>query len=243
MHELEMKLQPICSVKEKLVSFVTSNIDDSCPEEIPAYGEIIDMIKDLAEVEEKCWKAKYYESIVCAMKDADEEEEMMARMALQGHETAGMMGYNPHRSSTTGRYTSGRGGRRGFRPMEHPMDDFMNPEMVDKNMMEIYGKGDSEWDEMRHAMPGKMGFTRTSPNGDRTEWNPRRGEAYNQYRSARRHYHETKSPEDKKAMDAHMSEHVMDSIASIREMWEDATPELRKRMKQDFTGLLNEMTV
>lgn len=67
--------------------------------------------------------------------------------------------------------------------------------------------------------------------------------AVNEYRSAKRHYTETKNPMDREAMTTHTSEHMNDTIATIREMWKDADVDLKKRMKSDLNGLLAEMTV
>lgn len=44
-------------------------------------------------------------------------------------------------------------------------------------------------------------------------------------------------------MDAHAAEHVGDTLATIREIWKTADPEMKKRIKADFTTLVNEMTV
>ena len=67
------------------------------------------------------------------------------------------------------------------------------------------------------------------------------GRSYNEYRDAKRHYTEFHSMTDKNEMDQHAREHVDFMISSMREIWEEADPELRRSMKDDMTGLLNEM--
>lgn len=62
-------------------------------------------------------------------------------------------------------------------------------------------------------------------------------------RSPRRYYTQTNSPQYREDMDAHAAEHIGDTLATIREIWKNADPELRKRMKSDFTTLVNEMNV
>lgn len=37
------------------------------------------------------------------------------------------------------------------------------------------------------------------------------------------------------------TEHMADTMATLREMWDDADPDLRKRMKADLTKLTQEM--
>lgn len=263
MHDLEEKLKPVCEIKEKLVAYVKEGLESDCLD-IEDAGEIVDMIKDLAKTEKSCYEAAYFKAVVKAMDEADEDEEAMAKLMMSG-----MMGYNPNHSARTGRFISGRSGRRGFRAMPAPMGDMVPPYMMGDGM-DIYGIGDSEWDGMMDTLPHKMrmGYpisqsgserhvtTRGGNRGGRMgyedgwdpmmqdpDYNPRHGEAYNKFRQARRHYTETHSPEHKKEMDQHANEHVMDTIATMRELWKDADVDLKKRMKQDFTNLMSEMTV
>lgn len=69
------------------------------------------------------------------------------------------------------------------------------------------------------------------------------GRAYEEYQGLRRYYTETHNPRYKTEMDAHASEHVGNTLTTIREIWKNADPELRQRMRGDFTALVNEMTV
>lgn len=78
---------------------------------------------------------------------------------------------------------------------------------------------------------------------DHNRSDPRYGRAYNEYRESRRYYTETNSPSYRQEMDAHAAEHVGDTLATIREIWKSADPEMKKRIKADFTTLVNEMTV
>lgn len=61
--------------------------------DVKLLGEYADIIKDLAEAEEKCWKAEYYKTVTEEMQGGD-----------------GMSGYTPMRSTSTGI----AGGRRGY---------------------------------------------------------------------------------------------------------------------------------
>lgn len=66
---------------------------------------------------------------------------------------------------------------------------------------------------------------------------------FDKYRKAKRHYTETHSESDKQKMKDYANEHVMESIATLREIWDSADPELKKRMKADMTKLVGEMNV
>lgn len=91
----------------------------------------------------------------------------------------------------------------------------------------------------------RMGYhiNRTSSGRFKSGHNPRHGQAYNQYQESRRGYMDTHSEDDKYEMNVHAQEHVADTIATIRDIWKSADPELKKRIKADFTSLLSEMSI
>lgn len=104
MHETEKKVSDICALKDQLISCMKVALSHGY-EKINAQeaGEVADMIKDLAEAEEKCWKACYYKSIVGAMEEAELGSD-------------GVHGYNPRRYSS-GRYApAGKGHISGYLP-------------------------------------------------------------------------------------------------------------------------------
>lgn len=113
--ELESKMYELCGMKERLISdlrsYLSRGVDYIDAKEA---GEVADMIKDLAEAEKLAYEACYYKTVIKAMEDNDDYDE------------DGPMGYNSNRSSSTGRYTSGRsrGGRMGYngRPWKPYMD-------------------------------------------------------------------------------------------------------------------------
>lgn len=69
----------------------------------------------------------------------------------------------------------------------------------------------------------------------------RYGKPFSEYRMAKRNYTETHSEKDKQKMHDSANEHMMSSIATIREIWDTADPELRNRMKADMQKLVNEL--
>lgn len=199
---MHKKMENICDIKNRLIALVEGGSLDSASVEVN--GQIIDMIKDLSEAEEKCWKACYYKKIVEAM----EEEE-----AMSGHRA----GYDPWRYPSSGRFAStGHGKRMGYMPMDN---------------LEY-------WEEFNRADFGKdlgrMGYK---------DSDSRYGKAYNQYLDARRHYTESGDMSAKMEMDSHTKEHLRDVMDTTRDIWKDASPEMRKKMKSDLTNLVSELTV
>ena len=56
----------IYNLKNKFIERIESDISNRGIERIDVkeMGELVDMVKDLAEAEEKCWKAQYYRHVV-----------------------------------------------------------------------------------------------------------------------------------------------------------------------------------
>ena len=62
--------QKIFEIKQKLIDELESEIDRMGSlrnMDTREVGMVVDMIKDLAEAEEKCWKACYYKTVIDAM--------------------------------------------------------------------------------------------------------------------------------------------------------------------------------
>lgn len=72
MEKTKEKVQEICCMKDELLSELKSHYGANAlsPERC---GEIVDMIKDLAEAEAKCWESCYYKTVIEAMKEAKDE--------------------------------------------------------------------------------------------------------------------------------------------------------------------------
>lgn len=113
-HKTEMDLHSICEMKTKLVSWMQEEMMNGKQTfNVQEAGQVIDMIKDLAEAEEKCWKACYYKKKAQGM---DESHEMSKRM-----------GYDNWRSSD-GRFADkGTGSYYGFTPTHWAMEPWQNP--------------------------------------------------------------------------------------------------------------------
>lgn len=218
-------------VEKKLLDLLCGEIAEKgleCVDTCEA-GQVVDMIKDIADAKKNCFKAKYYETVVEAMEDAEEEEETMMKLAMRDR-----MGYTPHRSSSTGRFTS----RPGYVPMFMMDDeDYVAQMDWDGPRMGYTPSGAGNRSQSGNNMPGMGG------RGGYTDGMSRYGRPYEEWRDARRSYTETRSPEDKQRMDESANEHIMASIASFREIFKAADPDMKRRVKQDLSSLVNEMNV
>lgn len=213
-HEVE---EMSCSLICKLKAEFDKGLD--CVNTAEA-GEVTDMIKDLAETKRNLCEAMYYESVIEAMNGVDEER----------------YGYNPNRYAS-GRYAPTGYGRKGYRmrPYLDPepyIDNYLkNPNEIRDNIRMGYdagGRGDMHMQDSYRRMDN---------------WDDRYGKAYNEYKNSRRYYTETKSPTDKHEMETHATEHIMDTVATVKEIYKSSDPELRKKIKEDITKLVGEMTV
>lgn len=216
MEELKMKSKKLCELKDQLVDIAAMEMAKGCLNvNTHEMGAVIDMIKDLAEAEEKCWKACYYKKIVEAMEEEAEENERM--------------GYDNWRYSS-GRYApKGRGHRSGYRPGEY----------IDPSMM-AEGFGENPW--KRSSKGTDMTQHDYMDANDRMGYSPSpRGEHYERYRNARMGYHETKDSAHKEHMDATAREYVVDMAEAVKEMWRDADPNMRKEIKNKFVALTSEL--
>lgn len=215
MHEMTEKVNKICEMKEKLVSCMADQLNMGVQNvNTNEAGQVIDMIKDLAEAEEKCWKACYYKSIVKAMEEYDEGREHMDPEDRRGYD---------HWRYSSGRFApSGRGHySSGYRPME-------DGDWADGMRMEPWMSDSQNRSHMDGT--GRYGYTPSM-----------RGMKYDKYTRARRGYDEHKDAQSKTQMDESAKEYVIDMAESVREIWRDADPALRKEIKNHFVALTGEM--
>ena len=164
---------------------------------------------------------EYIEMIKCLAEtekecqEADYYEAVVQAMEENGMMESERMGYNPNRNRM-GQYSDGRAGNRN---------------------------SDSGSNSRRGYSPDRM-YSRMMPGDDRDEWgddDPRHSEAFNRFRKAKRYYTKSHSEEDKQRMKDASNEHMMETMSTIREMWDDADPDLRARMKADLTNLVTNL--
>lgn len=259
MHELKMKVDKICGIKDKLVEWTESEVaaGKCCvetPEGLKGMGEVVDMIKDLCDAEKNLYKAAYYCEVTKAMKEYDGED-------MPPMDDEGRMGYDHWRTSS-GRYApKGTGhwtpihGRRGY-PLDGqiPTNVQWHPEFDRGYMMDgMMGYPDGPQGGSNSGSSGQSGNRTNSgnmsggrmgysdPDMERIMSDERHGRPYKDWKLARRHYTETKSEGDKHEMSEHAKEHMADTVMTLKEIWQDADPQLREKMKKDLAGLMNEM--
>lgn len=99
----------IYQMKEKLIQEAMDRMQSMDGGSIEQMGQIIDMIKDLAEAEKSCLEADYYESVVEAMEEGSEDR--------YGYDGGGSRGgsYGGNRSGFSMDPSDGEGGRMGYR--------------------------------------------------------------------------------------------------------------------------------
>lgn len=207
-----MHIENMHKMMEELSSYLCSHKDEM---DIQTAGEVTDMLKDLACATKECAEAKYYESVADAMEEYVDNPRM---------------GYNPYRNSM-GRYTTkgrARNRRRGYDPMDMDPSDDPTPDGQRIN---------------HRAVDDRPGYIPMmyDPREMDEKYDPRYGRTFNDYRKAKRHYTETHSDADRQKMRDKTNEHLMETMTTIREMYDDADPDLKKRMKADLVKMANEM--
>ncbi len=73
----------ICKIKDELLAKIEKEISERGLDRIDSQnlGETVDMVKDLAIAEEKCWKASYYHKLVEAMGEDDSRGQIESLMS------------------------------------------------------------------------------------------------------------------------------------------------------------------
>lgn len=207
------KVDEIGDLKKRICEVAKSAMDRGVENVNAAeLGEVVDMIKDLAEAEEKCMKACYYESVVCAMKKAEEDGDT--------EWDSDRMGYDNWRYPSSGRFASkGHGSRMGY----------VDPMMMDRP------------EEFRMGYDGERSSTSSGNSSSSMSGRSGYGDEYYKYRMARKHYTETKSMTDKEEMDSHANMHMNEAISTMKDIWREADPNLRKQMKAQLAAMMNDM--
>lgn len=188
-------MNDVCEMKERLIEWTKEELSKS-KECIDTHemGEVIDMIKDLYEAEEKCWKSCYYKLLV----EEDDTETYDQRRWYSPDSTPKAM-----IDKGLSRYKM----RRGYVPTVD-YDDYND----------VYMREDRDWERSR---------------------NPK--SSYEMYNESRRHYTQSHETKDKEEMEMHANKHLTEAIASVKEIWRHAEPEMREHMKQDISALMNSM--
>ncbi len=244
-----MHIKNIHCMIEELAEGLKSNVTKSMkPEEVEVVGKVVDMLKDLSE-------AEYYSRISKAMEESEEEDEQEAKAMLKrmkeecGDEEGDRMhrmGYNSRRYAN-GRYApKGRGRRMGYMPPEMRTPYFEDEDymMDDMNMMRMgYGTGNRGGNMNMGNMDGgsRGGNNGSYGYSDGRSEGSRYGRSYDNYRTARRHYTENPTAENKKMMDESVDEAWEDVEEMIRKMYSDAEAQDKAKLKQKATQFIQKL--
>ena len=94
-------VEKIYKLKNEILQQAEKELEERGPErmDVDRLGEMIDMVKDLAEAEKSCWEAQYYRSVTEAMED---------RSGYSMPQQSSRMGYGGGTGSSTP-YVAARG--------------------------------------------------------------------------------------------------------------------------------------
>ena len=171
--------------------------------------EELDELKDWACVMKDLTEYDINKRGIEAMDEAEQEEKMYGRMGYRGR-------------SANGRFVhrTGRGRSAGYTPYLHMMED---PDEYDgmygeMPMMTGYRMGytDGRISGNRSDMTGGRSMNDMDRSGYTKQGHGRYGKAYDDFDYYRKHYTESKSPEDKRMMKESMNE-IFDGMESVIE--------------------------
>ena len=177
-------------------------------------GEVVDMVKDLAE-------AKYYCSVVMAMEEESEDP----------------MGYN------TRRYASGRfaprGRGMGYNGGMSGYDEGYETGMG-YNGGSSGGQGGSEGSRGGgQGGSGSQGGSGRSGGSQGGRSGYEFGNAYDRYQSARMGYQNHATAENRRMMEQSADEHMQEFEDSIREIWDEADQRQKNKIKAALVTMAN----
>ncbi|UNI72565.1 MAG: hypothetical protein [Chaetfec virus UA24_144] len=261
-------LETIKDMKKTLVKHLSHEIEGNIQAvDTHEAGMVVDMIKDLAETEKACIEACYYKLLMKKMceyefeeddnlEEDEDFEEFFKNMRMGypsgGGGRGGSSGGGRGGSSGGGRGGSSGGGRGGSSGGRGGSSSGGRGGSSGGRGGSGGSSGGSSGGGSSSGGGGRSGYTPMMPpfydggmDGMTDAWG-RDGQSrntYDEYQDARRFFSENRSPEAKREMDERGKKHVMESVETIREVWSDADPEAKKKIKADMARLVNEMNV
>ena len=93
-------VESIYKLKNKILQHVERESQDMDRVNVRELGELVDMVKDLAEAEKECWEATYYRTVTEAMEKGSSGYTTGTPMTLAGYGSSAMrQGYDSGFSS------------------------------------------------------------------------------------------------------------------------------------------------
>lgn len=197
-----------------------------CPEvDGDGLGKVVDMIKDLESAKKDYFEAWYYYTVVKAMGEGHDQN-------VGGEDWEETMGFNPNRNSK-GQYTTPSGRTRGFHPDYRVMEPriYEDPQAARfiREMMMGYRDG------IRGGNPGN------TMSSDDDMMNSDHGRIYDAYWAAKRNYTQSRSSADKTMAEKRGKEYFVNGLRNMLEIYRDADPVMKKELKENFMGAVEEM--
>ena len=232
-----MHIKRIHEMIEKLTEIALCELDKGAEcVNTKEFGEVTDMIKDLAE-------AEYKSRISKAMEEAEEEDKaeekyMMKRFKDEyGDEEGERRYYDDYRYKRSGRFApKGRGSYMPRRGYEEPPYYHMTPDM--------YRNHDAEWYRDMDRASGKMYYTEPirmdSVSGMRDSREGRSGMSRRSYMETKE-MHRANTAEDKSAKMKELEKYMQELSTDITEMIGDASPEERTLLKNKMQVLVQKL--
>lgn len=227
---------------EKIMECVKSKveargIDNVSYDEAKEIGEWVDIAKDIV-----CYDKDM--RLIEAMDEEEKYGEMDYRMGYRGRDSRGRFVHRP-----------GRGRSAGYTPFMPPFmmgeeyeDEYEYPEMYGDYRMGYSGgrggnsgggrsggSGNSGNSSGQGNNSGSYGYSEGERGGSRY------GESYDDYRKARRHYSETKSPEHQKEMKEKIGEVFDDMEAITVDMVKDMSAEDKQKYKVKLQQMMQKI--
>lgn len=206
MEEMMAEIAELKEIKKTLTSWLKE--ETNCSKErfdTPTCGAVSDIIKDMAETIKECYEARYYKTVVEAMESG--------KTPTYGEEDR--YGYNTRHMANGQFAKAGKG---------HVVSGY-TPYVDQEPYIDAYLHDPNFQNRMRS---NSMGYDGGQTN--RSEY----GEIYDNYRTAKRHYQDSKSQMDKEVMDQQCMNYMSHTVKHLKAMWEDADPMLKKKLKEDL---------
>lgn len=181
-----------CTLTDWLKAGLAQGMEQTDAKEL---GELVDMVKDLAEAKKYCMEACYYEKVVEAMEEGEEPR----------------YGYSDNMGGNSGSNMGGHTGRRGYKPYIDQMP-YMDAYMHDPDFKRTMKYGYTDWRPMmtdgderygkayNEYQSAKRHYTETNSRTDKDEMNVHAQEHLNDSITTLRDIWKMADPELKKRM-------------------------------------------
>lgn len=196
-------------------------------------GQIVDMIKDIADAE---YKARISKAMEKSEEEDEAEEKYMLKMLKDEYglgEEESRRYYDAWRYKN-GRFApKGRGTRRGY---EEPPYYHMTPEQYREHEPEYYRDMDRHMGKMYYTEPITMGASRSTMSGMRDSREGRSGQSRRTYMETKE-MHRSNTPEDKQQKMRELEKYIGELSGDITEMISDASNEEKNMLKSKLQTL------